>query len=73
MNVLFGQTIITVDHMNVLIGIIGIVFTSLFILVPLLEKYGTEKTPEELHKITRFMTPLMVIMLIVMAFRFMLS
>jgi chromate transport protein ChrA len=59
--------------MNVLIIILGLVFASLFILIPILEKYGREKTPEELYKITRFMTPLMVIMLIVMAFRFMSS
>ncbi|MBT3531796.1 MAG: hypothetical protein HOF74_08490 [Gammaproteobacteria bacterium] len=56
--------------MGVLIIILGILFASLFILIPLLEKYGKERSPEELQKITRFFLPLMIIMLIAMAVRY---
>jgi len=56
--------------MGVLIAILAILFASLFILLPLLEKYGKERSPEELQSITRWMTPLMIIMIIAMALRY---
>ena len=56
--------------MSVLVAILAILFASLFILLPLLEKYGKERSPEELQNITRWMTPLMIILIIGMAFRY---
>ncbi len=59
--------------MNVLIIILAILFATLLILIPLLEKYGRERSPEELQKISRLLTPLMIIMLIAIAVRFLIS
>ncbi|MBQ14024.1 MAG: hypothetical protein CMQ17_06460 [Gammaproteobacteria bacterium] len=59
--------------MGVLFAIIAILFASLFLIIPLVEKYGTERSPEELQKISRFITPLMVILIIAMAIRFFIS
>ncbi len=56
--------------MGVLIAIVATLFASLFIIIPLLEKYGKESSPEELQKITRWMTPIMTIMIIAMAIRY---
>jgi len=50
--------------------ILGILFLTLIILIPLLEKYGRERSPEEIQKITRFFVPLMIIMLIAMSIRY---
>lgn len=57
-------------QMTMLVMIIAILFASLFILIPLLEKYGKERSDEDLQKITRWMAPLMVILIIAMALRF---
>ena len=59
--------------MGILIAILAILFVSLFILVPLLEKYGKERSPQELHNITRWMIPLMIILIIAMAIRYLMS
>ena len=56
--------------MTVLIGIIALVFLSLFVLLPILEKYGKERSPEEIHKISRWITPLMVILIVASAARY---
>lgn len=56
--------------MTVLIGIIALVFLALFVLIPLLEKYGKQRSPEEVHKIARWITPLMVILIVLSAGRF---
>ena len=56
--------------MGVLLVILATLFASLFIIIPLLEKYSKERSPEELQNITRWMTPLMIIMIIAMAIRY---
>ena len=56
--------------MGVLLIILGILFATLVIVIPLLEKHGRERSPEELQKISRLMTPLMIILLIAMAVRY---
>ena len=56
--------------MTVLVGIIVILFATLSLLVPILEKHGRERSPEELQKISRWMMPLMVIIIIAMAIRY---
>lgn len=55
--------------MGTLILILVILFATLFVLLPLLEKYGKERTPEELHKIGRFITPLIFILILLTGFR----
>ncbi len=59
--------------MMVLVTILAILFTTLIIGIPLIEKYSTEKSDEELTKITRYMTPLMIIFLIAAAISFFMS
>ena len=56
--------------MGVLVMILAILFATLFVLLPLLKKYGKEKSPEELHNISRWITPLMAILIIVGAIRY---
>lgn len=59
--------------MSVLIIILGVLFATLIIVIPLLEKHGRERSPEELQKISRYMTPLMIVLLIAMAVRYFIS
>ena len=59
--------------MGVPIAILAILFISLFVLVPLLEKYGKERSPEELQNISRWMIPSMIILIIAMAIRYLIS
>ena len=59
--------------MPVIVIILAILFATLIIGIPLIEKYSKEKSSEELQKITRFMTPLMIILLIAAAFRYFIS
>ena len=59
--------------MGVLIAILAILFISLFIPIPLLEKYGKERSPEELQNITRWVIPLMIILIIATAIRYLMS
>jgi len=56
--------------MGVLVMILAILFATLFVLLPLLKKYGTERSPEELYNISRWITPLMVIMIIALSIRY---
>lgn len=56
--------------MPVIVIILGLLFATLIIGIPLIEKYSTEKSDEELSKITRYMTPLMFAMIIAMAVRY---
>lgn len=59
--------------MPVIVIIIAVLFATLIIGIPLIEKYSTEKSDEELQKITRYMTPLMIILLIAAAIRYFFS
>ena len=56
--------------MTVLLSILAILFLVLAVGIPLIEKYSTEKSDEELAKITRYMPALMVVLIIAMAFRY---
>lgn len=44
--------------------IIGVLFLALVIVVPLIERYGKRHSPEELRKITRWIWPLVMILLV---------
>jgi chromate transport protein ChrA len=59
--------------MPVIVIILAILFATLIIGIPLIEKYSKEKSSEELQKITRYMTPLMIVLLIAAAFRYFIS
>ena len=56
--------------MGTLIAILAVLFLTLIIGLPLLEKYGTEKSPKELNKLARYITPLMIILILASATRF---
>lgn len=56
--------------MPVIVIILAILFATLAIGIPLIEKYSTEKSEEELSRMTRYMTPLIFIMIIAMAVRY---
>ena len=49
--------------MKVLV-ILGLLFLALIIVVPLIEKKGKRYSPEETQKITRWIWPLLMILLI---------
>jgi preprotein translocase subunit SecG len=59
--------------MPVIVIILAILFVTLIIGIPLIEKYSTEKSEEELQKITRYMIPLMILLLIGSAVRYFIS
>ncbi len=59
--------------MQTLLLILAALFASLFIAIPLIEKYGTEKSDEELSKMSRYMIPLFMILIIASAARFFFS
>ena len=56
--------------MTVLLSILAILFLVLAVGMPLLEKYSSEKSDEELGKITRYMPALMIILIICIAGRY---
>ena len=56
--------------MTVLLSILAILFLVLVVGIPLIEKYSTEKSDEELGKMTRYMPALMVVLIIAMAIRY---
>ncbi|MCC2604459.1 hypothetical protein [Planctobacterium marinum] len=49
--------------------ILGLLFLALFVVVPLVEKHGKRHSPEELQKITRWIWPLVGIMLVLQLIR----
>ncbi len=55
--------------MTVLLSILAILFLVLAVGLPLIEKYSTEKSDEELGKITRYMPALMAVLIIGIALR----
>jgi peptidoglycan biosynthesis protein MviN/MurJ (putative lipid II flippase) len=59
--------------MPVIVIILAILFATLIIGIPLIEKYSTEKSEEQLQKITRYMIPLMILLLIGSAVRYFIS
>ena len=56
--------------MTVLLSILAILFLVLTVGLPLIEKYSTEKSDEELGKITRYMPALMAVLIIGVALRY---
>ena len=56
--------------MTILLSILAILFLVLAVGLPLIEKYSTEKSDEELGKITRYMPALMAVLIIGIALRY---
>jgi preprotein translocase subunit SecG len=56
--------------MTVLLSILAILFLVLAVGLPLIEKYSTEKSDEELGKMTRYLPALMIVLIIAMAVRY---
>jgi len=48
---------------GVLLLIIALLFVALIIIIPLVEKFGRERSQEELHKLSSISVTLMVIMI----------
>lgn len=51
--------------MPTIVIILAVLFLALFVLVTVLEKFGKRHSNEELNKITRFIFPLVAIVLVV--------
>ena len=56
--------------MTVLLSILAILFLVLAVGLPLIEKHSTEKSDEDLGKMTRYMPALMAILIIGIAIRY---
>ncbi len=52
----------------VVLSILGVLFLALIILVPLMERFGKPMKDQELGKISRWILPLVALMLIVQLF-----
>ena len=59
--------------MTVLLSILAILFFVLAVGLRLIEKYSTEKTDEELGKMTRYMPTLMAVLITGMAIRYLMG
>lgn len=56
--------------MGNLLMILGALFLALVIIVPLVERFGKRHTPEELGKITRWIFPLIMFLMVLQAIRY---
>lgn len=56
--------------MKVVFGILAILFLALIIIVPLVEKYGKSYSQEEVSKISRWVLPLIGLLLVVQLLAF---
>lgn len=53
-----------------LILIITVLFATLAIIVTVLEKYGTEPSPEKLQRLSRWIVPLVALAIVLQAIRY---
>lgn len=51
--------------MGTLLTILGVLFLTLIIIVPLIERFGPRYTAEESGKLSRFIFPLLAILIVV--------
>lgn len=56
--------------MGTLLMILGVLFLALFIIIPLVERYGKRHSPEELGKLTRWIFPLIMVLMVLQAVRY---
>lgn len=54
----------------VILWILGVLFLALIIFVPLIERFGPRMSEQDVGKISRFVLPLMAIVLILQLLRF---
>ncbi len=57
--------------MKVVFIILVVLFAALFVIVPLVEKYGKRHSPEELGKISRYAMALIALILVLQLILFM--
>ncbi len=53
-----------------LLLILAVLFVSLLVIVPLVEKYGKRQSDADLHKLTRWIFPLLLLLLILQGLRY---
>lgn len=58
--------------MTTLFAVLAILFISLFVMVYLVEKFGKRYSPESLSKMTRWIFPLLLLLLILQGLRYIL-
>lgn len=56
-----------------LILIIVLLFAALLIILPLLEKYGSEPSPEKLQRLSRWIVPLIALALVLQGLKYMMG
>ena len=56
-----------------LILIIILLFAALLIIVPLLEKHGSEPSPEKLQRLSRWIVPLVALALVLQGINYMMG
>jgi len=56
--------------MGTLFTILGVLFLTLFILIPLIERFGRQYSPEELSKLSRWVLPLILVLMLLQAIRY---
>ncbi|GLS24598.1 hypothetical protein [Marinibactrum halimedae] len=53
-----------------LLMILGVLAIALLVIVPLLEKFGKEYSPEEVKKISRWIIPLLALLMVLQIIRY---
>ena len=56
--------------MGALLAILGVLFIALIIIVPLVERYGKRYSKEELGKLTRWIFPLLMLLMVLQTLRY---
>lgn len=56
--------------MGTLLAILGVLFVALFILIPLVERFGKRYSSEDINKLTRWIFPLLLILMVLQALRY---
>jgi hypothetical protein len=56
--------------MGTLLIILGVLFVSLVIIIPLVERFAKRYSAEELSKLTRWILPLLLLLMILQALRY---
>jgi hypothetical protein len=55
-----------------LLIILGVLFIALLIIIPLVERYGQRSSEEQIHKMTRWIFPLLLLLMVFQAIRYIL-
>lgn len=58
--------------MTALLIVLGVLFLALFIVIPLVERYGKQYSPSDLSKLSRWIFPLLLVLMVLQALRYLL-